>query len=464
MYEIKTANLKSNNLEDQILTTTEGTTFIFKHYKPSQVYGLPDLIEIDILSRINHPHIMHLRKIITSQDCTMQGIALVLPLANRSLPDILTDPSLSTKDKLPILYKLATALEFMHRNHILYLNIKKENVVLQGSHPYLIDFTLSTYVDDIIKGRDDLHDVRITIDYRAPEILNGSTIYNAATDIWSFGIMMLYFIAGGSIFKLDFNHVTNTEFASVLVETFCPENSTNILNQLLMNLNPNYKNLCSNLLQRILCINQNERLTAQQIVNHPLFDTVRTSIDGTINKSSETPYDIPSDHRDILKILIDWGRKLYDTSNIDMLFLAIDLFHRGTRFYITDGPNNRMVLAVTCLYMAAKLTNNKAYPMSDYYKEFTDTIPVLTEEAILSTEINLIRQLSGILYVMDLYKACNSMEELKVVFFEIIMSRDLTKYSSTSAHPQEYLTSIRGNIDQTMTTPKTQTIGMFFLT
>ena len=98
---------------------TEGNIFGYK-YIPS---GSVDCLnEIDILSRINHPYIIHTPGIITKHDFHIDGIAIILPLADRTLFNIITDYNMTTEDKLPILYKLSTALAFLI-NQKFYISI-----------------------------------------------------------------------------------------------------------------------------------------------------------------------------------------------------------------------------------------------------------------------------------------------------------------------------------------------------
>src|SRR3989304_6822237 len=112
-----------------------GNLYAFKYIIPDPSYnkfGLDSLNEIDILTRVNHPYIIHAASIITSQTCQIDGLAIILPLADRSLYDLIKDPVTTTDMKLPILYKLASALDFLHHNNILHLDIKAPNVVIQG--------------------------------------------------------------------------------------------------------------------------------------------------------------------------------------------------------------------------------------------------------------------------------------------------------------------------------------------
>lgn len=409
-----------------------GDLFAFKYILPDadyKKYGLDSLNEIDVLTRVNHPHIIHAAKIITTHNCEIDGLAIILPLADRTLYDIIRDPRMATENKLPILYKLATGLEFLHRSRILHLDIKSGNAVLQGiqdNTPYLIDFGLSMIVDDIEVGKYD-RNTRVTIDHRAPEILAGGRVYTAAVDIWAFGIMMLYILGGRGIFDVDFATITDAQLHDVVVAMF---STPAIFEKLLVGVREKYRLLCIDFFTKVLQIDPAKRLTAKQICDHPLFAEFATPIDGTLS-NPPIAHDYAPDHRDILKLLIHWAQSLYSTSRAEMLFLAVDLFNRVASFYKGRDALNRMSLAAACLWVAAKLTNAKSLPLDIYVPELVKMVPGITVEGILQDEVEIVHLLSGILNVSALYAASANGDELKLSFSHIILDRDSTLYART---------------------------------
>ena len=409
-----------------------GDLFAFKYILPDESYknrGLDSLNEIDILCRVDHPYIIHASKIITSHNCEIDGLAIVLPLADRTLYDLIKDHTITTDDKLPILYKLATALDFLHTNNILHLDIKATNVVLQyqdSYHPYLIDFGLSMIVDNVIQGKES-PTTRVTIDHRPPEILAGSHIYNASVDIWSFGIMMLYLLTGKSIFNVNFATITSIDFYNVIITMF---DSPAIFDKLLINVRDKYRPLCKDLLSQILQLDPTKRLTAHQICNHPLFSDFNTPVAGSLI-DPYIPYDYSDDHRDILKIIIHWCKTIYSDSMAELLFLAVDLFNRTASYYLNRTPLDRMTLAASCLWISSKLTDSKFIPLNIYIPQITETVKDITSEKILTTEVEIVHLLNGILHISNLYRSCSSSEELQLSIYYVILSRDPTTYART---------------------------------
>ncbi len=408
---------------------SNGHLYAFKYILPDQYYleiGLDSLNEIDILTRVNHPHIIHAAQILTRNNCAIDGTGIVLPLADKTLYDVTLNPLITTHMKLPIIYELSTALEFMHRSHILHLDIKNTNVVLQDNTPYFIDFGLSMIVDNTQIGKSDPL-LRVTIDHRPPEILSGSRIYNAAVDIWSFGIMLLQLLTGRGIFNLNINFdaITDAQFYQIVLNTF---SNPYLIPNALSGIDPRYKYQCIDLLTNILQIDPTRRLTAQQICDHPLFNSVRQPIDGFLTVPPILS-DYNSDHRDIIKLILHWARNLYGNERAELLFLTVDLFNRVASYYKNHTAIDRMTLAATCLWMASKLTNSRQILLSKYITDITQMVPGITVDMILGHEISVIYYSSGILNVSQLYQFCENGDELKLSYNEIIINRDSTLYA-----------------------------------
>src|SRR3989338_2436153 len=158
--------------------TQSGNFLIYKYVMPSSQYsefGLANIHELDLATRLQHPAIMHAIKVVISSD----RVGYLLPLAERSLVDLIQDQFVTTDVKLPILYKIATGLAFLHQNNILHLNVNPEHIVLQGFgegkyQPLLL-------LDD--RGRPN------SINYQAPE--GGMS---EKVDVWAFGMVMLQLI------------------------------------------------------------------------------------------------------------------------------------------------------------------------------------------------------------------------------------------------------------------------------
>jgi len=420
-----------------------GDIFAFKYIRSGEIYksyGIDSLVEIDILSRIHHPNIIQSLKILTSTDHQIDGLALILPLADRTLYDCLTDPMMTTLNKIPILFKIAKSLEFLHKNNILHLDIKMSNVVLQGNNPFLIDFGLSLIVDDAIIGRC-LSNDRVTLDYRAPEILKGETIYNTKVDIWSLGILMLYFLSGKIIYQVDMNTITNKELYNVIVKRF---SNQDIYKELLINVNNEYRSICQDLLSKILQVDPTKRISIEEICNHKLFDNYRTIINGT-TIDQRINYDYASDQRSLIKLLIQWTSDIFGNNPVEILFLAIDLFNRVSSYYKNEEEIKRIHVVASCIWMSAKITEYQYMKLPIYIEKLTPLVKNIIDTIILQCEMEIISHLSGILYLSKLYKQARNTTDLKLSFDSIIMSQDSTLYARVDTERWENILKQNNN-------------------
>lgn len=409
-----------------------GELFAFKYIIPKpeeyKSMGYDGLNEIDILTRVNHPNIIHAVKVLTPNECKIDGMAIILPLAQRTLYDIYSDKNLTTHEKLPIIFQLASALDFLHSSGILHLDIKGQNVVLQDNIPYFIDFGLSLFVDDSVVGIYN-DNKRVTIDHRAPEILSGSRIYNASVDIWAFGIMVLYLLISGGIYDFDIRKLTDSDFLHQLMKQF---SSPNNLSSLLKGISPLYNDLCTDLLSKILQLDPTKRITAKQITEHAIFDHIRHEIKGQLEIPAIN-YNYGENQRNYVKIIVDIAQKIFGGQQIKLLFLGVDLFNRTSSFYKDRSHQSNMVLATTCLWLAYKLITDDGYDIELYIKQLLGNTPnaVITAPLLLSMEIAIISILSGILNVSALYSACKTVADLQLSYTYIIVAKDSTLYAKT---------------------------------
>jgi len=94
--------------------------------------------------------------------------------------------------------EIATAIEFLHSNNIIYRDLKPDNVVLNGfDHAQLTDFGLAKeHHDDAVGAVSRVG----SVGYAAPEVLGrkeGDTAYTTSVDWYSLGVTMYVLLTGG---------------------------------------------------------------------------------------------------------------------------------------------------------------------------------------------------------------------------------------------------------------------------
>jgi cell division cycle 2-like protein len=117
----------------------------------------------------------------------VSSIFLVLEFLEHDLKSILEDmpePFLASEVKT-LLQQLAAGVGYLHDNWILHRDLKTSNLLLNNRGQLKIaDFGMARYVGD---PPPKLTQLVVTLWYRAPELLLGTTRYGAAVDMWSIG-------------------------------------------------------------------------------------------------------------------------------------------------------------------------------------------------------------------------------------------------------------------------------------
>ncbi|XP_076252547.1 serine/threonine-protein kinase 33-like isoform X2 [Rhynchophorus ferrugineus] len=167
------------------------------------IAGVKKLTEVDreikILKVVNHPNIIYLDKVYESP----KKIYMVLELCNAELHQIYCRKKpLSEKNTRRVIYQLADAVSYLHKNDIVHRDIKMENILIANnpSDPNdeyfikLTDFGLSI-VKEGVGIQSLMRDYCGTIAYMPPEILQMKT-YSELCDVWAIGIIMYMMLYG----------------------------------------------------------------------------------------------------------------------------------------------------------------------------------------------------------------------------------------------------------------------------
>ena len=152
--------------------------------------------------------------------------------------------------------ELVLALEFLHKNNMVYRDLKPENILLDAKgHIKLTDFGLSKILET---ESDKAFTICGTPQYLAPEILQKKG-YNKAVDWWSLGCVMYEMLTGKIPFAIKRGVKLNMKIYEQGVKY--PDHL--------------YKN-AKDLIKKLLVIDPNERLGSgpdgsENIKKHPFF-------------------------------------------------------------------------------------------------------------------------------------------------------------------------------------------------
>jgi len=146
--------------------------------------------EIKILKVLNHKNIVRLKEIVTSKATEYnQGkgsIYMVMEFCDHDLTGLTDAGQRFTTPQIKCYMKqLLEGMMYCHRNRVLHRDIKGSNLLINDEGMLkLADFGLARPFDD--QQRNYTNRV-ITLWYRPPELLLGSSQYGPAIDMWSVG-------------------------------------------------------------------------------------------------------------------------------------------------------------------------------------------------------------------------------------------------------------------------------------
>ncbi|OZC10812.1 kinase domain protein [Onchocerca flexuosa] len=152
------------------------------------------LREMSLLKLLKHPNIISLEEVILDE----QLVYLVFEFVSMDLKKHI--------DKIPYgeLMKKAEILQgicFCHQRNILHRDLKPENLLVDGNGGLKIaDFGLARQLEFAYR---EYTDVVVTLWYRPPEILFGSSNYSMGVDIWSIGCIFAEMAMKTALFKGD---------------------------------------------------------------------------------------------------------------------------------------------------------------------------------------------------------------------------------------------------------------------
>lgn len=137
-----------------------------------------------------HRHIVDLREIVTGdEDGEKDGsVYLVMEFLEhdlKTLQEEMEEPFLPSEIKT-LLLQLGSAVEFLHDNWILHRDLKTSNILMNNRGEIkLADFGMARFCGD--PPPQNLTQLVVTLWYRSPELLLGTTTYDSSLDIWSIG-------------------------------------------------------------------------------------------------------------------------------------------------------------------------------------------------------------------------------------------------------------------------------------
>lgn len=202
--------------------------------------------EIQIMSSIQHPYIIHIYEVFENKD----KIVLVMQYASGGeLYDYVSEhKELSSEEARRIFRQVASAVYYCHKNKICHRDLKLENILLdEKGNAKIADFGLSNVYDE----RNFLSTFCGSPLYASPEIVRGTPYYGPEVDCWSLGVLLYTLVYGampfdGSNFKRLVRQISEGDY-------FEPKNKSD----------------ASGLISRLLTVDPAKRATVVDICRDP---------------------------------------------------------------------------------------------------------------------------------------------------------------------------------------------------
>ena len=209
--------------------------------------------EISIMYNINHPYSIKLVNHFEDNE----KLYLIMELAsNGNLYTLIETSNRGKSLDFTLLKKLIIQtieiIKYLHSKNIIYRDIKPENLLLdKDNNIKLCDYGWATY----FTPGNILTTYCGTPEYVSPEMLNKRP-YNQKVDIWAIGVLIFELVFGYAPFSSNYNEERFNNIKNCKIKW--PKD---------INDNKKYKEV-KNLIEKILRINPNERLSLQEIEEH----------------------------------------------------------------------------------------------------------------------------------------------------------------------------------------------------
>ncbi|KAJ0847022.1 putative protein-serine/threonine kinase CMGC-CDK-CRK7-CDK9 family [Helianthus annuus] len=154
--------------------------------------------EIIILQKLDHPNIIKLEGLATSR--MQYSLYLVFDYMQSDLTRVISRPEgrLTEPQVKCYMQQLLSGLEHCHERGILHRDIKGSNLLIDGNGMLKIaDFGLANQYNP--KQKKPQTSRVVTLWYRAPELLLGTTDYGVGIDLWSTGCLLAEMFVGRPI-------------------------------------------------------------------------------------------------------------------------------------------------------------------------------------------------------------------------------------------------------------------------
>ncbi|TFK57333.1 Pkinase-domain-containing protein [Heliocybe sulcata] len=251
-------------------------------------HGFPitALREVNALMACRHENVVNIREVVVGD--TLTQVFVVMDFIEHDLKTLITlmpAPFLQSEIKT-LMLQLLSAVSHCHYHWILHRDLKTSNLLMNNRGTIKVaDFGLARRYGDPV-GVGGLTQLVVTLWYRAPEILLGATTYSTAIDIWSVGCIFAELLLKEPLFQAK----SELELISMIFKLLGPPTSSSWPDYTTLPLAksitlppqqphgaalrqrfPYLTNAGLDLLSKMLTYDPEQRITAEEAMQHPYF-------------------------------------------------------------------------------------------------------------------------------------------------------------------------------------------------
>jgi serine/threonine protein kinase len=136
-----------------------------------------------------HLESRYFAKVFHVQKCSGMG-RIVMEYYQQNLLEFLQSTTPSEHEIRKIFKTICLGIKELHKHGIAHQDIKPENILMQGTTPYICDFGAMIKIDQLHEPWCPRSNFRGTLLYASPETQQGDYFNPFTADIWSLGILL----------------------------------------------------------------------------------------------------------------------------------------------------------------------------------------------------------------------------------------------------------------------------------
>uniref|UniRef100_H2YIX3 mitogen-activated protein kinase n=1 Tax=Ciona savignyi TaxID=51511 RepID=H2YIX3_CIOSA len=239
--------------------------------------------ELRLLKHMHHENVIGLLDVFTPASSieNFTDMYLVTHLMGADLNQIIKSQKLTDDHVQFLIYQILRGLKYIHSAGIIHRDLKPSNIAVnEDCELKILDFGLARLTDDQMTG------YVATRWYRAPEIMLNWMHYNQTVDIWSVGCIMAELLTGQTLFPGS-DHIDQLKSIMTLcgtprddlLEKIISQSARNFIKNLPIIPKKEFINVfvganpkAVDLLERMLVLDTDCRLTASEALQHPYLE------------------------------------------------------------------------------------------------------------------------------------------------------------------------------------------------